>query len=87
MLVVVLNPLCPVRYSLLLYCRPIYFCSSVPNKTTSIRISTSLGEITALLQTPELVLREQEGVGEEVKEKTCGRRQIKRKGRKRGRKR
>jgi len=28
---VVFNPLCPVRFSLLLYC--IYFCFSVPNKT------------------------------------------------------
>jgi len=34
MLVVVLNPLCPVRLSLLLYC--IYFCFSDPNKTISI---------------------------------------------------
>ena len=34
MLVVVFNPLCPVRFSLLLYC--IYFCFSVPNKTISI---------------------------------------------------
>ena len=31
MLVVVFNPLCPVWFSLLLYC--IYFCFSVPNKT------------------------------------------------------
>ena len=38
MLVVVLNPLCPVRFSLLLYC--IYFCFSVPNKTISISIMT-----------------------------------------------
>jgi len=37
MLVVVLNSLCPVRLSLLLYC--IYFCFSVPNKTISISIS------------------------------------------------
>jgi len=36
-LVVVFNPLCPVRFSLLLYC--IYFCFSVPNKTISISIS------------------------------------------------
>jgi len=33
MLVVVFNPLCPVWFSLLLYC--IYFCFSVPNKTIS----------------------------------------------------
>ena len=37
MLVVVFNPLCPVWFSLLLYC--IYFCFSVPNKTISISIS------------------------------------------------
>ena len=37
MLVVVLNPLCPVRFSLLLYC--IYFCFFIPNKTISISIS------------------------------------------------
>ena len=39
---VVFNPLCPVRFSLLLYC--IYFCFSVPNKTISISKS--------LLQSP-----------------------------------
>jgi len=39
MLVVVFNPLCPVWFSLLLYC--IYFCFSVPNKTISISISIS----------------------------------------------
>ena len=39
MLVVVLNPLCPVRLSLLLYY--IYFCFSDPNKTISISISMS----------------------------------------------
>jgi len=37
MLEVVLNPLRPVRFSLLLYC--VYFCFSVPNKTISISIS------------------------------------------------
>jgi len=39
MLVVVPNPLCPVRLSLLLYY--IYFCFSDPNKTISISISIS----------------------------------------------
>jgi len=46
MLVVVFNPLCPVWFSLLLYC--IYFCFSVPNKTISISISilpTRFGKI------------------------------------------
>ena len=40
MLVVVLSPLCPVRFSLLLYC--IHFCFSVPNKTITISISISI---------------------------------------------
>ena len=43
MLVVVLNPLCPVRLSLLLYY--IYFCFSDPNKTISISISISISTL------------------------------------------
>ena len=49
MLVVVLNPLCPVRLSLLLYCT--YFCFSDPNKTISIRTNkpTNTREVIMLL--------------------------------------
>ena len=36
---VVFNPLCPVWFSLLLYC--IYFCFSVPNKTISILLTAN----------------------------------------------